>query len=120
MFKKIFYLVTIIFCTGIQAQQINSLVVSKKIAFSNDTIQLEKTSINQNFFKLLEANDIEIDSSFYEINYQKAFVLFKENYVKTSDSIKIKYQKFPEFLTQFYSIYNSDRLVPNEIGRAHV
>ncbi len=116
MLKKIFYLVTIIFCTGIQAQQINSLVISKKIAFSNDTIQLEKTSINQNFFKLLEANDIEIDSSFYEINYQKAFVLFKENYVKTSDSIKIKYQKFPEFLTQFYNIYNSDRLVPNESG----
>lgn len=116
MFKIIFFLTTMTFSVGLKAQQINSLKILKKIAFTNDTIRLEKVSINTINFKLLEANDEIIDSSFYKINYQKAYILFNEKYIKKSDSLTINYQKFPEFLTKEYNIYNSERLVPNESG----
>ena len=117
MLKKLFFLITINFCSGLFAQQINQFDVSKKIAFSKDTIQLEKTSINSFLFIVKDNNLTKIDSSFYKINFSKATLIFNKNYKKSTDSITINYKKFPDYLTKEYAIYDSNRLVSNVLGK---
>jgi hypothetical protein len=116
MLKKILFLIFINFSSGIFAQQIDLLTISKKIIFTNDTIQLENSSINNQFFRILDSNLNQIDSTFYKINFSKASLIFNKNYFKTTDSLKIQYQKYPDFLTKEYSIYDSNRLVKNNSG----
>ncbi len=120
MLKKIIFLITIYFCTGLFAQQIKTFDVSKKIAFSKDTIKLEKTSINSFLFKITDSNLTKIDSSFYKINFSKATLIFNENYKKSTDSITINYQKFPDYLTKEYAIYDSNRLVSNDSDKKNL
>lgn len=117
MLKKLFFLITINFCSGLFAQQINQFDVSKKIAFSKDTIRLEKTSINSFLFIVKDNNLTKIDSSFYKINFSKATLIFNKNYKKSTDSITINYKKFPDYLTKEYAIYDSNRLVSNVLGK---
>ncbi len=120
MLKKIIFLISINFCTGLFAQQIKTFDVSKKIAFSKDTIKLEKTSINSFLFKITDSNLTKIDSSFYKINFSKATLIFNENYIKSTDSITINYQKFPDYLTKEYAIYDSNRLVSNDSDKKNL
>ena len=117
MIRQIFFLILII-STASQAQQANDLNVSKKIIFTNDTIRLEKNSINNNNFKISDKNNNALNESFYKIDFAKATLLFDKNYVKTTDSITINYTKFPEFLTKEYSFYDSNRLVSNDAGKS--
>ncbi len=114
MIKKIVLLILIIFFSGTQAQQINSSLISKKTIFTNDTILLEKASIDNKNFKLFDSNKTKIDSTNYQINFSKAVLIFNKNYQKVTDSILIEYQKFPDYLTKEYSIYDSNRLVNND------
>ena len=116
MFKKLLFLFLIVFFSGLQAQENSASYKTKKILASHDTIHLEKTSINSSFFKLIDANSIIIDSSFYKINFQKGTLLFKENFTLNTDSITVNYLKFPEFLTKQYSIYDDSRVVNNSTG----
>ena len=76
MLKNIFLLILISFCTGIQAQQINSSIISRKIIFTKDTIRLEKVSIDNNNFKIFDSNKTKIDSTYYQINFSKAILIF--------------------------------------------
>ena len=54
MIKRILFFVAINFSVGLFAQQKNELFITKKIAFTTDTIFLEKASISGNNFKLLD------------------------------------------------------------------
>ena len=56
MLKNILILLAILFFSGLQAQEENSLYKTKKIPITRDTIHLENTSINSSNFKLLDAN----------------------------------------------------------------
>ncbi len=110
------FLWILLFCfSGIFAQEIETSYKNKKIAFSKDTISIDNVSINKSFFKLVDENGVAIDTSFYNIDYVKAKILFKNNY-SSPDSLTIRYLKFPEFLTKTYSIYDESRVVPNEAG----
>ncbi len=120
MLKNIFLLILISFCTGIQAQQINSSIISRKIIFTKDTIRLEKVSIDNNNFKIFDSNKTKIDSTYYQINFSKAILIFNKNYQKVTDSILIEYQKFPDYLTKEYSIYDSNRLVNNDSNQTNL
>jgi hypothetical protein len=118
MLKKV-VLFWIIFCfSGSFAQEKQSTYTTKKISFTNDTISIEKISINPSFFRLLDKDKTEIDSSFYHIDFQKAKLVFKPNYI-SKDSITINYLKFPDFLTKEYSIYDDSRVVPNQDGNLY-
>lgn len=108
-----------LFCfSGIFAQENKSAYATKKIAFSKDTIAIEKVSINDSFFKIFDKNQTEIDSSFYKINFQKAQLVFNSNYT-SKDSITMNYLKFPDFLTKEYAIYDASRVVPNQDGNLY-
>jgi hypothetical protein len=114
------FLWAFLFCfSGVLAQEIETPYKNKKILFSKDTISIDNVSINQSFFKILDKQGKSIDTSFYKIDFKKAKLIFKNNYV-SNDSITIRYLKFPEFLTKTYSIYDDARVVPNEAGNLYI
>jgi hypothetical protein len=113
------FLWMLLFCfSGIFAQEIETPYKNKKIAFSKDTIAIDNVSINKSFFKILDKHGIEIDSSYYKVDFQNSKLIFKNNYV-SQDSLTIRYLKFPEFLTKTYSIYDEKRVVSNEAGNLY-
>ena len=118
MFKKRFQIIFLFSFVGLFAQQIQTPYKNKKIAFTKDTVSLENTSINKVFFKILDTNGSPIDSTFYTVDFQKAKLIFKPNFV-SSDSVSIRYLKYPDFLTKTYSIYDDTRVVPNEAGNLY-
>ena len=99
--------------SGLFAQEIATPYQSKKIVVSRDTIQIDSVSINESFFKLLNKKQEPIDTTFYKIDFQKAILTFKNNF-KTSDTLMVRYLKFPDFLTKEYTIYDKSRVVKNE------
>ncbi|WP_338407148.1 hypothetical protein [uncultured Flavobacterium sp.] len=115
MLKKVLILLTIIYFSGLHAQETNSLYKTKKIPVSLDTIHIEKISLNSSFFKLLDANEKIIDTSFYKINFEKGALILTENILLTSDSISVYYLKLPDILTKEYHIYDPSRVVSNEV-----
>lgn len=114
------FLWVFLFCySSIFAQEMETPYKNKKLPFSKDTITIDNVSINQSFFKILDKKGNLIDSSYYRMDFQKAKLIFKNNYV-SNDSITIRYLKFPEFLTKTYSIYDNARVVPNEAGSLYI
>ena len=117
MLKNIFFWIVICSFSGLYAQETNSLYKSKKIVFTNDTIVIEKKSIDSNFFEIFDNNKIKIDTSFYTINFQKGTLTFKENYSSKTDTLILNYRQLPDYLTKEYSSYDQERVVSNEAGQ---
>ena len=115
MLKKILLLGLLFYFSGLRAQEIKSLYFNKKIAVSNDTIQIEKVSISPSFFKIIDPSGNVIDSSFYKIDYKKGKLIFKKKLV-SQDSLTVRYFKYPDYLTKTYSIYDQERVVANEVS----
>jgi hypothetical protein len=114
--KRLLIFCVFLFClSNTYAQEIITSYKNKKIAFVYDTITLEKVAINQAFFKVLDKKDTEIDTSNYEVNFSTAKIIFNSN-LKTTDSIRIRYLKFPDFVTKTYSIYDDSSVISNEAG----
>lgn len=116
MGNKLFCLFCLLFVSGLFAQETQTPYKSKKIVATNDTITLEKVSINKSFFKVFDKNGIEIDSTLYHINFNTGNLVFKDSII-VKDTLEIKYLTFPEFLTKTYSIYDENKVVPNEAGQ---
>ncbi|CAM3726991.1 hypothetical protein FLGE108171_12475 [Flavobacterium gelidilacus] len=116
MGKKWFLWICLFVVSGILAQETKMPYKSKKFVASKDTISLEKVSINKAFFKVLDKNGIEIDSSAYNVDFKTGKIFFKENF-SSKDTLEVKYLTFPEFLTKTYSIYDENIVVPNKAGQ---
>ena len=115
--QKIVFLAGFLLCfLGGFAQETLQSYPTKKIAFSKDTISIEKFSLNNSFFEIKDKNGIVIDTSFYQVNFQKGTLVFTKE-INTSDSLIVRYSKFPDFLTKTYSIYDDDKVVSNEAGK---
>ena len=113
------FLWILLFCfSGIFAQETTSSYKNKKIPVSKDTISIDSVSINKSFLKLLDASGAEIDTTYYTVEYKKAKLIFKNNFA-SQDSVTVRYLKFPEFLTKTYSIYDDNKVVPNEAGNLY-
>ena len=118
MLKKLFLLIFFIGFFELSAQEIPSLYQTKKVLVSADTIAIEKVSINSEFFKIETFDGKPIDTSFYKVDFPKGKLIFKKDLI-ANDSVKVSYLKYPEFLTKTYSIYDQDRIVPNEAGNLY-
>lgn len=118
MLKKLFLLIIFVGFSKLSAQEKTSLYQTKKVAVSADTISIEKVSINSGFFKMQLADGTPIDTSFYKIDFKKGKLIFKNGF-SAKDSITVQYLKYPDFLTKTYSIYDQDRIVPNENGNLY-
>lgn len=113
MLKKGLLVFLLVFFSSVLAQDTETPYKKLKVLYTKDTITLEKTSINQSFFKITDNNGIVIDSSFYEINFQKGILLFKKEW-PIHDTLTVRYLKFPDYLTKTYSIYDDSKVVPND------
>ena len=113
---KEFFIVLVFVSFGLSAQNVETPYKSKKIIATRDTISIDSTSVNASFFKLVDANSKVIDSTFYLMNFQKGTLVFKENFDFSSDTLTVRFLKFPAFLTKEYSIYDSSRVVKSENG----
>lgn len=118
MLKKYCLLVGLFCISGVFGQEIKSSYSTKKIAFTKDTIFIEKKSINTQLFKIVNKDGTEIDSTNYKVDFKKGTLIFKENFTST-DSLTINYLNFPEFLTKTYSIYDGAVIVPNDSGKLY-
>ncbi|TDE05141.1 hypothetical protein [Flavobacterium sandaracinum] len=116
MLKKLLFWIIISCFSGLHAQETTSLYKTKKILPSRDTIYIERQSLNSSFFKLLDANGKQIDSTLFAINFEKGTLILKENSAFGSDSLTLQYLKFPELLTKEYRIYEPSKVVNNEAG----
>jgi hypothetical protein len=114
MLKNSLILLALICFSGLHAQERNSLYKTKKIPITRDTIHLENTSINSSNFKLLDANEKFVDTTFYHINFGKGTLILTENFSSSSDSLTVYYLKLPELLTKEYRIYDESKVVSNE------
>lgn len=110
--KSIFIAVFLFFVLGAIAQNENSRYKTKKIVVSADTLFLEKESLNPDFFEIKDKTGNIIDSTVYQINFEKAYVLWRPNAIK-NDSLTISYVTFPEFLTKTYTPYKNATVVQN-------
>ena len=118
MLKRILLFGLLFWFSGLEAQEIKSLYLQKKVAVSSDTITIEKVSISPSFFKLQDESGNEIDSSFYKIDFKKGKLFFKNGF-SSPDSLTVRYFKYPEYLTKTYSIYDQERVVANETGNLY-
>jgi hypothetical protein len=117
MLKKILFWVVILFISGLQAQEIETPYKSRKIVATRDTIHIDSVSVNPEFFKLLDAKSEAVDTSFYQVDFAKGILVFKQNYPITADTLTVRFLKFPKPLTKTYSIYDDSRVISNEAGQ---
>lgn len=113
MLKKLLLLLVLLGFSKLSAQEIKTLYNSKKVAFSKDSIQIEKVSISPSFFRLLHKDGTVIDSTFYKVDFKKGKLVFKNNFT-FQDSLIVRYFKYPEKLTKIYSIYDQERVVDSD------
>ncbi|MBJ6367608.1 hypothetical protein [Snuella sedimenti] len=94
----------------ITAQELTSNYVTKKVAVK-DTVLIDSVSINPNTFSVTRKNHTTIDSSYYKINFPKAFLTFIKPI--DTDTIIISYLKFPDFLTKTYKQLDESVILKN-------
>ncbi|MFC7775232.1 hypothetical protein [Flavobacterium sp. GCM10027622] len=108
--KPAFYAFFIFFLWSIPLLAQETPYHSKKIVAIKDSIRIDTVSINQSFFKLLDGKGAIVDTTFYRMDFQKGLLVFKNNF-KSTDTLTVRYLKFPEFLTKEYTIYDKSRVV---------
>ncbi len=111
MLKKLILVLVLFFCAVVQSQEQHLLYQSKKMAATFDSISLDKNSINPLFFKVLDQSNQPLDSIYYHIDFKKGTLVLHKTLPSSIDSIKVKFLKYPLFLTKEYSIYDDSRVV---------
>ncbi|GAA4280548.1 hypothetical protein [Gaetbulibacter aestuarii] len=81
------------------SQETNSNFKTIKTAV-RDSIQMDSVSINSSRFSVEDLQGNPIDPSLYAVNFSKALLIFKSK--PKTDSIRIHYLKFPDFMTKTY------------------
>ena len=97
-------------CCCVFAQQPASNYRTKKMMVK-DSIQIDSVSINPSQFSLKTKNDVLIDTTYYKVDFSKAFLIFKKP-IET-DSVIIDYLKYPNFLTRKYFQLDDKIIVDN-------
>jgi hypothetical protein len=106
-----------LFCVSfVVAQDIETPYKSKIVVVQQDTITIDNVPINSAFFKIQDRQGNSIDTSNYFVDFSKAKVFFKSK-TFAQDTVKIRYLKFPDFLTKTYSIYDKNKVIANESGQ---
>lgn len=107
-FNFLFLIFLIGFCSF--SQNDNSNYKTKKFKTKN-TIQLDSVSINSSFFRVTKKDNTAIDTTAYNIDFNKAILKFKTPV--NADSIIVNYLKFPDFLTKTYKQLDDAIIVEN-------
>ncbi len=92
------------------AQDQDANYKTKTVAVSN-TIVIDSLGINPNYFNVTYKNGQKLDSLLYTIDFTKGVLHFTKP-IK-SDSVRIAYLQFPDFLTQTYKQLDESIIVEN-------
>lgn len=95
---------------GLLAQETDSLL-RKKTFKTQDTIQLDTVSVNPNGFEVFNQGNQSIASKYYKVDFAKSFLYPTDSLLRSTDSLRIHYRLYPEFLTKTYSQFDSKRIV---------
>jgi hypothetical protein len=87
---------------NIQAQESDGL--KRKRLAARDSIQIDTISISPRFFSLRTKQGQIIDSTMYRVDFSTSIITFKETYRFTTDSVDVRFQALPEFLTRVYQL----------------
>ena len=86
----------------------------KKVAV-NDSIQIDTVSINPSSFRVKSKSNVEIDTSFYTIDFVRSVIRFKKDIVL--DTVLIEYLRYPNFITKEYKQLDKSIIVKNSKAR---
>ncbi len=112
--RSLFIFVFFLFTSASYGQYLAKLKQSRMLKVQ-DTIQLEKKSIQSKDFVLLDVNSTPIDTTKYTVDYVKAQLYLNTKKIQT-DSLKVSYLKYPSFLTQEYFALSDSLIVPENKG----
>jgi hypothetical protein len=119
MLKNGLLLVLLCCFSAFYGQEIVTPYKNKKITATRDTVQIDSVSINKVFFKLQDRLGNDIDTTFYDVDYRKSRLIFKNGYAN-ADTLTVRYLSYPDYLTKKYSIYDDSRVVGNDAGNENL
>jgi len=107
-----FYFFTLTFLIGFCSfsQNKNSNYITKTVKVKK-LIKIDSIGINSSFFSVKKKDNSVIDSTWYNINFTKATLEFKNKV--NIDSVIVSYLKFPDFLTKTYQQLDDNIIVNN-------
>ncbi|NQX76436.1 hypothetical protein [Gilvibacter sp.] len=106
--RQTILVIVLLICQGTFAQ--DGLRRSIRVAKS-DSIAVDSVSINPSYFEVFSSEGTRLDQTDYEIDFTRATLRFNSSV--QSDSIEIRYQRYPEFLTRRYANLDPNLIVSN-------
>lgn len=95
---------------SIQSQTISTEYRKKIIEVKQDSIQLDSVAINPQQFKVFNAQNFEISSSDYTIDFSKAILIINS---KKHSIITVEYFRLPDFITKIYTPFSNKLILQN-------
>ena len=111
--RRLLFIFFLLFAITVKAQVYNGDFSEKKIAVS-DTILIDSVSINPFKFKVYNTQEKLLDSTAYQVDFSKSYLILNDSLRKENDSIKIVYRNYPDFFTKRYYQFDPDIIVGNE------
>ena len=109
-FNLLFFLV--LFVSVGYAQDLTSNYQSRKVAVK-DTIIIDSISINPIRFQVINKFGKIIDSTNYQVDFSKSTLVLSKKAKDESDSLIIKYLRYPDYLTRDYFVLDTNIIVNN-------
>lgn len=110
MRKLIFFIGFCCFFGMNYAQETDDLWNQKSFA-TRDSIFIDSLSINPNGFRVLNSSEEIIPEKYYSIDFVRALLTSKDSLLQHTDSLRIHYRSYPEFLTKTYRQFDPNRIV---------
>ncbi len=114
MFRWLLFGIVFFSFSCMLAQGTKSLYRSKTIPAQETNIIIDSVALNSGYYELTDFYGNKIDSTLYSIDFSKGILTLLQ---PLNDSLKLDYLVYPDFLTQTYSLYNTNRVVSNEAGQ---
>ena len=110
---KYYLLVLAMLLVGIGHAQDNASNYRTKTKAVSDTVVVDTVSINPSRFKLFNIDGLEIDTLRYRVDYKKGLLFLSPDIINETDSVKIDYLRYPDFLTRDYYALDPKIIVNN-------
>ena len=107
---RLLYTIIFFLCFSNSWAQVGKPLIQKKKFSTKDQIILDSVGINPSFFKILDSENNIIHDSLYDIDYDSAILILKNN-IQKLDSITVQYLNFPDFMTRTYKQLDSSVMV---------
>ncbi|MDT8415782.1 MAG: hypothetical protein RQ735_10460 [Flavobacteriaceae bacterium] len=112
--RKYFYMMVLCFPMLMNGQDVPSLKKSKWLKINGKKeLKIDSVSIQSKDFALYLNDSVRVDTLFYRVDFSKAMLIFENNFEKKTDSVRVSYQSFPNYLTRIYQVFDDSLIVEN-------